>query len=165
MTKESARSDRRIDAGVTIVELLVLITLLSVLTILATHQFRFLRARAQESTLRGELGSIRGALLIYYGDSGGNYPLRLAALAAGGKYIAGIPRVDIPAVESTKNPGHKGFSEDEQIYAALPSSAAEFKNEGAALWGYMNEPRRSGYGHVFVNCQHRDSKSAPWTRW
>ncbi len=142
-----------------------MVVVLSVLTILATQQFRFLRTRAQESTLRGEMGALRGALLIYYGDSGGNYPARLAVLAAGGKYIPSIPRRDVPPVESTGNPGHTRFAADEQLYASKPAAPEEFRNEGAALWGYMNEPRRNGYGHVFVNCLHRDSKSAPWTHW
>jgi prepilin-type N-terminal cleavage/methylation domain-containing protein len=156
---------RRAIRGFTVIEMVVVVTVMGILAILAANQFHFLRARAQESTLRGHLGSIRGALLIYYGNMDGVYPAAFSALTENGKYLPEIPREDIPPVQKTDNPGHAGTRGAEQVYAVVPSSPGGFLNEGTALWGYVNNPKSGRYGHVFVNCAHRDTKSSVWTHW
>lgn len=129
------------------------------------HQFVYLRTRAQESTLKGHLATLRGALLLYYGDTDGFYPPRLSDLMTERKYLPEIPREDIPAVEEAGNPGHLGVQAQDRVYPKIPQSPADFQDEGTVLWGYIGQRTSLYHGHVFINCQHRDTKSSPWTRW
>ena len=53
----------------------------------------------------------------------------------------------------------------EQDYADIPAAASDFVNEGTVRWGYVSDGNARFFGHVFVNCQHRDTKSSLWTYW
>jgi hypothetical protein len=145
-------------------EILLMAAVAVIFLLVMSHQFAYLKDRARESAIKGKLGTLRAALLIYYGENEGKYPPRLAALAREGK-IPAVPREDIPAVQDAGNPGHYGVGALDQPYRAVPGSPAEFKGEGIALWGYVNDPKSKNYGHVFVNCRHRDTKLSAWTSW
>jgi len=151
--------------GWSYLEALLLGGLLAAGILVAKSQFEYLRRRAQESAVKGKLGTLRGALLIYYGDNGGMYPDSLEALTDGGKYLTEIPREDVPPAPQSQSPGHAGAQAAEQLYADVPADAAGFQNEGRKLWGYVALPGARHRGHVFVNCAHKDSRDADWTRW
>ncbi|MGQ0645467.1 MAG: type II secretion system protein [Elusimicrobiota bacterium] len=146
--------------GFTLVEVLVVCVILAFLLGVAVQQFMFLRRRAQESAMRGNLGALRAGLLIYYSDNDGVYPASLFAMTP--RYVQEIPFGEIPPVEGDANPGHRSFVSAEQVYPSAPASPADFLSEGSALWGYVGDPRS---GRVFVNCRHLDTKLSPWTRW
>lgn len=102
--------------------------------------------REQEtSSPKGNLGAIRSALSIYYGDPEGQYPDDIAALTIGGKYLTSIP-----AVGPLDN--HPASSK-----ARLGS---QLTDEGG--WLYNNSAKDANVGVVMINCTHTDVKGTVW---
>jgi general secretion pathway protein G len=75
--------------GFTLVELLVVISLISILAGLAVVNYRNGVVRAQESTLKTDLFRMRDAIDQYYADKG-KYPSSLDSLVSE-KYLREIP--------------------------------------------------------------------------
>jgi len=80
---------RRSSAGFTLVELLVVISLISILAGLAVVNYKNGVIRAQESTLKTDLFRMRDAIDQYYADKG-KYPSSLDTLVSDG-YLRALP--------------------------------------------------------------------------
>ena len=84
-----ARNTRTGSRGFTLVELLVVISLISILAAMGLVQYKNGIVRAQESTLKTDLFRMRDAIDQYYADKG-KYPASLDALVSEG-YLRAIP--------------------------------------------------------------------------
>jgi general secretion pathway protein G len=91
-TLRSARS-----RGFTLVELLVVISLISILAAMGLVQYKNSILRTQESVLKTDLFRVRDAIDQYYADKG-KYPASLDALVSDG-YLRKIP--EDPVTKST----------------------------------------------------------------
>lgn len=80
---------RRLSRGFTILELMVVMTLIVILSTLALVQYRQSILLAKESVLKDDLFKMRDALDQYYADKN-QYPAALGALASEG-YLRAIP--------------------------------------------------------------------------
>ena len=80
---------RRSDGGFTLVELLVVISLISILAAMGLVQYKNSILRTQESVLKTDLFRVRDAIDQYYADKG-KYPSSLDALVSDG-YMRKIP--------------------------------------------------------------------------
>lgn len=100
-----------------------------------------------EGAAKGNLGAIRSALSIYYGDMEGYYPLTLDALTVSRKYMSAIPKT------KKVNP----HPDSAQV-------AYGFVSNDAGGWLYANDPAdKAHYGTLWVNCTHTDPKGSAWT--
>lgn len=96
----------------------------------------------------GNLGAIRNALSIYYGDLEGQYPEDLTHLTIGGKYLLTLPKV-----MTLDHP-------DSNEVTLFPSMAPM----DSGTWGYVNNPYdQQYYGSLFIDCTHTDSRGSVWT--
>lgn len=95
----------------------------------------------------GNLGAIRSALSIYYGDMKGLYPTDPNTLTVQGKYMKAIP----PAF----------------IWGKHHPNTSDFhfgrKSDDAGGWMYDNDPSSDLMGTVMVNCTHTDGRGRQWT--
>jgi general secretion pathway protein G len=101
------------ERGFTLVELLVVISLISILAGIGLVQYKNSIVRTQESVLKTDLFRVRDAIDQYYADKG-KYPASLDALVSDG-YMRKVPEdpitksVDtwqtIPAEADPNNPG------------------------------------------------------------
>src|SRR5258708_10880139 len=85
--------------GFTLIELMIVVAIIGILAAIAIPQFANLVSKSQEGRTKANLGSIRSALSIYYGDTEGWYPAianSLPVLTAGGRYLASVPNSDLP---------------------------------------------------------------------
>ena len=89
---------RRNSAGFTLVELLVVISMISILAAMGVAQYRNSVRRTQEAVLKKDLFEMRDVIDQYYADKG-KYPSSLDALVSDG-YLRKIP-VD-PMTESAE---------------------------------------------------------------
>jgi general secretion pathway protein G len=83
-TEVSAR-----ESGFTLLELLVVMTIIGILAAIAVPALRDSPRRAREATLRGDLFTFRSVIDQYQGDKG-NYPVDLEVLVKDG-YMRKIP--------------------------------------------------------------------------
>lgn len=65
--------------GFTLVELLVVISIIAVLTAILTTNFMGMRERARDAQKIQDLGSIKSALRLYYNDNQ-TYPVNISAI-------------------------------------------------------------------------------------
>src|SRR5947209_2286840 len=91
--------------GFTLIELMIVVAIIGILAAIAIPQFAQLVAKSQEGATKGNLGSIRSALSIYYGDTEGFYPTdTLSSLTVSSKYLQSIPKCNLP--RTTNDVGH-----------------------------------------------------------
>jgi prepilin-type N-terminal cleavage/methylation domain-containing protein len=77
--------------GYTLIELMLAITIISVLSSIAIPKFVDLIRKSREATTLGYLGALRAAVSIYYSDNEGMYPDTLETVTVGSRYLASIP--------------------------------------------------------------------------
>src|SRR5438105_15165429 len=113
---------RESNHGYTLIEVLIVVVIIGILASIAIPMFSNLIDKANEGTTRGNLGTLRSALSIYYTDTEGQYPqdgigstkhnkhkpcltcnANLDALVDG-NYLADIPPTNLPI--TTNSPGH-----------------------------------------------------------
>src|SRR5947207_5032980 len=87
------------ESGFTLIELMVVISLLVILASMGLVQYRHSIVHSQEAVLRDDLFKIRDAIDQYYADKN-QYPESLDALVSEG-YIRAVPKDPITKSEST----------------------------------------------------------------
>jgi hypothetical protein len=108
--------------------------------------FADLTRKGNEGAVKGNLGAIRSALSIYYGDMEGVYPSSLEMLTISGKYLPSLPVGWAPNYHDRSNAVHAGRAPDDQ-----------------SGWFYNNDPKDADFGTVLVNCTHTDLRGSAWT--
>jgi len=104
------------------------------------------------------LGGIRSALSVYYGDMEGQFPADLDALTIGGKYLKQIPsaRVAVWSRRLGLTFSHSPHGDSALIrYGKVPDDSGG--------WLYNNTLGDLQMGTIVVNCTHTDWKGSMWT--
>jgi prepilin-type N-terminal cleavage/methylation domain-containing protein len=134
--------------GFTLIELMIVVAIIGILAAIAIPKFANLIRKSNEGASKGNLGSIRGALSIYYGDLEGQYPNDMTSLTIAGKYLTAIP--------NAKTPNYHPDS------SAVTDGVAVNDAAGGG-WLYNNVTGDANMGTVGVNCTHTDTKGSVWT--
>ena len=136
-------------SGFTLIELMIVVAIIGILAAIAIPKFANLIRKSGEGASKGNVGSIRSALSIYYGDMEGQYPSDLASLTIAGKYLASLP--------VSKAPNYHADSSSIVEQVSVTDYAA---SNG---WAYDNILSDPNLGTVWVNCTHTDTKGTTWT--
>jgi general secretion pathway protein G len=134
--------------GFTLIELMIVVAIIGILAAIAIPKFAELIRKSGEGASKGNLGSIRSSLSIYYGDLEGQYPSALAALTISGKYLTAVPNAKAPNY-------HADSSGEVDALLSAPTNAGG--------WLYNNTIGDANVGGVIVNCTHTDSKGSVWS--
>ncbi len=135
---------------------MIVVAIIGILAAIAVPKFAELIRKSQEGSSKGNLGAVRSALSIYYGDMEGVYPTDLNSLTIGGKSLSAIPAASAPnyhAANALSGGWHGGCA------PSFPSS----DDFGARAWAYCATPGDTFYETLEVNCTHTDSKGSIWT--
>jgi prepilin-type N-terminal cleavage/methylation domain-containing protein len=143
----------RTKRGFTLIELMIVVAIIGILAAIAIPKFSQLITKSNEANTKGNLGALRSALSIYYGDMEGWYPAdTLAVLAVSNRYMATVPVAKLPAVTSM-NVGHGDTS--------LVTPETTPGDLGG--WSYDNTSTDTNWGRLLVACSHSDSRGSRWT--
>ena len=132
--------------GFTLIELMIVVAIIGILAAVAIPKFADLIRKSSEGASKGNLGALRSALSIYYGDMEGLYPQSVGSLTIAGKYLSAIPVAKAPNYH--------------------PDTAAEVDQVATTDvggWLYNNVATNANFGNVLVNCTHTDTKGTVWT--
>ena len=135
--------------GFTLIELMIVVAIIGILAAIAIPKFAELIRKSNEGACKGNLGGVRSALSIYYGDMEGTYPATPDALTIGGKYMTAIPKAKTPNYHA------------DIATIALGNGTASI--DDAAGWAYSNVTTDANFGTLWVNCTHTDTKGSVWT--
>ena len=142
--------NRGANKGFTLIELMIVVAIIGILAAIAIPKFADLIRKSKEGATKGNLGAVRSALSIYYGDLEGNYPVdNMSSLTAGAKYMNEIPQAKAP-----------NYHSDSDTVNA-DSGTQVFTNAGG--WAYNNTLGAAAWGNLYVNCTDTDSKGTLWT--
>jgi len=135
--------------GFTLIELMIVVAIIGILAAIAIPKFAELIRKSGEGASKGNLGALRSALSIYYGDMEGLYPASGLALTIGGKYLTVIP--------TAKAPTYHADSAGMVLFNVVGAPT------DAAGWHYQDQATNANVGNVLVNCTHTDTKGSIWT--
>ncbi|MBN1384878.1 MAG: 16S rRNA (guanine(527)-N(7))-methyltransferase RsmG [Elusimicrobia bacterium] len=144
---------KRKPAGFTLIELMIVVAIIGILAAIAIPKFADVLRRTKQGRTKGELGTLRSALTLYYGGMEGvMYPQDAAAIENSEgpvqtKYLDRLSEVQLgPSL-------HKDSGEitDFNVDDPLTDSGS---------WGYI-----SARGSIFVDCTHFDTKGEYISSW
>lgn len=141
--------------GFTLIELMIVVAIIGILAAIAIPKFADLITKSKESSAKGSLGSLRGAITIYYSDLEGVWPNALPVGSGTldsllGKYLDAIPPVGTPKQQSSSTPniGH------------TPAAGVVNSFADGSGWCYFQST-----GGVIISCDHGDTKGSIWSGW
>jgi prepilin-type N-terminal cleavage/methylation domain-containing protein len=137
------------DKGFTLIELMLVVAIIGILAALAIPKFADLIRKSNEGATRGNLGAVRSALSIYYGDMEGQYPDNPYALTINQKYLRAIPTAKAPP-----------YHTDSNTVSLITSQTVD-----GGGWGYNNSATSDALGTIWTKCTHTDTKSKNWSEY
>ncbi|MBI5623832.1 MAG: type II secretion system protein [Elusimicrobia bacterium] len=146
--------------GFTLIELMIVVSIIAILAAVATPKFASLLRKSQEGQTKGNLGALRSILSIYYADNEGLFPSCTSASNSTvltdsfvPKYTGSIPK---------SNPS-KYHAESNGAYCHTSITQTGCTHEGYG-WIYVgaSPTTQSTHGNLFVSCFHTDTKGSQW---
>lgn len=176
------------DNGFTLIELMIVVTIIGIISGIAIPKFAEMMRRAKESAAKGSLGICRTAVAFYYGGNEGIYPYRISGDPPA------VPLYELAGGVADQHWGDANGSPD-GIYArgwsealcsdfnsyirTLPENSVSPGQTKTLRSGVWNEPdpgnspsgNDNGWfycyrsGKVVVNNDGTDIKGNPYTSW
>src|SRR5258708_19758407 len=134
--------------GFTLIELMIVVAIIGMLAAIAIPRFAKMLEKSREGATKGNLGSIKSAASIYYGDQQGVWPTTLYSLTsyAFSRYLDSVSPVKVTGAFVPNSPSPAGAVVTATSMSGVPTT-------GAKAWLYD-----SNLGNVYGNSTVQDSK-------
>src|SRR4030042_1228080 len=139
--------------GFTLIELMIVVAIIGILAAIAIPRFAQMLEKSREGATKGNLGSIKSAASIYYGDTEGRWPTTLNAFSvyAFSRYLDNLSPVKVTGSFVALATSPTGSRVTMTAMSSVPTSSSV---------GWMYD---SSIGTVYVNSTVRDSKSIAYS--
>jgi len=139
--------------GFTLIELMIVVAIIGILAAIAIPRFAQMLEKSREGATKGNLGSIKSAASIYYGDTQGSWPSTLQAYSAYAfsKYLDSISTVKVTGQFVAGSTSPAGNLVTMTTQSSVPTTSGT---------GWLYD---SNFGSVYVNSTVHDSKSLPYS--
>jgi prepilin-type N-terminal cleavage/methylation domain-containing protein len=139
--------------GFTLIELMIVVAIIGILAAIAIPRFAQMLEKSREGATKGNLGSIKSAASIYYGDTQGIWPTTLNSNTtyAFSKYLDNVSPVKVTGQFVTGAASPAGAMVSMTTQSSVPTASSQ---------GWLYD---STFGNVFVNSTVRDSKQIPYS--
>ena len=150
------------EKGFTLIELMIVVAIIGILAAIAIPRFAQMLEKAREGSTKGNIGAIKSATSIYYGDREGVWPTSIdlttnpLTLAFSG-YMDSIPPVKVTCPWRGTNPSPSGTT---ATMAKSVTESTTLTSPSAAVSGWLYNPST---GDVWVNSTLTDSKGVPYS--
>ena len=142
--------------GVTLIELMIVVAIIGILAAVAIPKFADMLEKAREGATKGNVGAIKSAISIYYGDQGGQWPSSIDPTVSGNSFSKYMDR--IPAVKVTHSFTSNGTSLSGTSTAIASTAAAPTLLNTTDGWIYNTTT-----GDVWVNNNQTDSRGTAYS--
>ena len=139
--------------GFTLIELMIVVAIIGILAAIALPRFAQMLEKSREGATKGNLGSIKSAASIYYGDTQGVWPTTLDTGIAYSfsKYLDSLAPVKVTSSFVAGAPSAAGRNVSLTSAGAAPTSSSS---------GWLYD---SSTGNVYVNSTVQDSRAIPYS--
>jgi len=137
------------EKGFTLIELMIVVAILATLAAIAIPKFTLMIEKSREGATKGNLGAIRSAASLYYGNSNGLWPTTLDSTSSYSfsPYLATLPGVKVTGIFINGAPSPAGTNVNYAMYGTVPTTAGS---------GWLYD---SSLGRVYVNSTVQDSQA------
>jgi len=139
--------------GFTLIELMIVVAIIGILAAIAIPRFAQMLEKSREGSTKGNLGSLKSAASIYYGDQQGIWPTTLQSFSgyAFSRYLDNISPVKVTGAFVANAASPAGSLVTVTQMSSVPLNSAT---------GWLYD---SNFGSVYVNSTVKDSKSIPYS--
>ena len=139
--------------GFTLIELMIVVAIIGILAAIAIPRFAQMLEKSREGSTKGNLGAIKSAASIYYGDYQGVWPQTLQSFTgyAFSRYLDNLQNVKVTGAFQTGSVSPAGNLVTMTTQSSVPATSST---------GWMYD---SNLGSVYVNSTVKDSKSIPYS--
>jgi len=139
--------------GFTLIELMIVVAIIGILAAIAIPRFAQMLEKSREGSTKGNLGSIKSAASIYYGDTQGTWPTTLSAFSSYSfsKYLDNISPVKVTGAFVAGASSPSGAKVTMTAQSSVPTASGT---------GWLYD---SAFGNCYVNSTVKDSKGIPYS--
>jgi prepilin-type N-terminal cleavage/methylation domain-containing protein len=139
--------------GFTLIELMIVVAIIGILSAIAIPKFAAMAEKAREGATKGNVGSLKAASCIYYGQMAGVWPstLNTYSVYSFSQYMDNITSVKVTGYFITGAPSPVGNMVTTTAQVQVPT--------GASI-GWLYD---STNGAVYINSTVRDSRAIPYS--